>query len=105
MIPTNVGTGSGMRCPDPENIGIGSAKRLWPTRPGRLPTLIPTYSVTQEVSNLARNWQPQTITPVFYYQRWQGKFPLSGRMIGRKRSCVLRFVLQSCDVSSKILSE
>src|SRR5579859_1426756 len=39
MIPTNVGTGSGMRCPDPENIGIGSAKRLWPTRPGRLPTL------------------------------------------------------------------
>src|SRR5579859_6398666 len=39
IIPTNVGTGSGMRCPDPENIGIGSAKRLWPTRPGRLPTL------------------------------------------------------------------
>src|SRR5579859_5298526 len=44
MIPTNVGTGSGMRCPDPENIGIGSAKRLWPTRPGRLPTLIENLS-------------------------------------------------------------
>src|SRR5579859_2466320 len=43
MIPTNVGTGSGMGCLDPKNIGIGSAKALWPTRPGRLPTLLPIY--------------------------------------------------------------
>src|SRR5579859_3678285 len=45
MIPTNVGTGSGMRCPDPENIGIGSAKAFWPTRPGRLPTLFNAWNV------------------------------------------------------------
>src|SRR5579859_5471081 len=38
--------GAGMGCLDPENIGIGSAKgALWPTRPGRLPTLagLPIY--------------------------------------------------------------
>src|SRR5579859_7362995 len=90
MIPTNVETGSGMRCSDPENIGIGSAKALCPTGPITHPELC----AVQKDSDTQQVW-------VFRHQNKREKFN-SENVRGRAKGGGVFQMIWGCFAGTKL---